>query len=779
MNNFGYNWSIVQYMFRKELKICGALAGLAAIYFLILSGCSTSKGDSTNASPAVAAPPLAAHLVPGRDDGRIAYVTARLMEEFHYSQEPLDTEMSKKFFDQYIDSLDPRHENFLQSDLADFAHYRTNLDTYTIGGRGSSDLTPAYDIYSRFLERMNEHVAYVEELLSQDKFKFTGADRFELDRRHAPFPKDLDAARELWRQRLRYEYLQEKLGDELGSTNGEVTPLTKTNLADINETLTRHYAWAFRLYTNWDNTDVLQAYLNGLTHSYDPHSDYLNPEHAQDFSIQMSLSLYGIGAKLVEDDGYCTIDELIPGGPAAQSKQLNPRDRIVAVAQGKKAPVDVVGMDLGKVVQLIRGAKGTEVRLTVSPVQDRAARKVVALTREEIKLENSEAKAALIERPDGHGGTNRIGLIDLPSFYATIDVTGNAGHTIKSTTADVTKLIQKLEREKAAGLVIDLRNNGGGSLEEAIKFVGLFIKSGPVVQGRSPDGTVTVDSDTDSNMLYSGPLVVLVNHFSASASEIAAGALQDYGRALIVGDTSTFGKGTVQNLNSLAPFVSLTSRSTTNDPGTVKITIRKFYRVSGASTQLKGVIPNIILPDTLNASPDVGESALPNALPWDTIPAADYEKMNLVRPYLVDLSKRSATRVAADPEFGYIVQDIAEIQKLNADRTATLNEKEAIKERQRIIAQNKARDEERETRPEPPEKVYEITVENADKPGLTLEFAPDDTNSVTVTGTNAAPAATEKKSSPPVDPMLNETENILEDYISMTATNEPVLAHKL
>ena len=352
--------------------------------------------------------------------------------------------------------------------------------------------------------------------------------------------------------------------------------------------------------TNWDSDNVLQAYLNALAHAYDPHSDYLNNEHAQDFSIGMSLSLFGIGAQLTEDDGYCTISSLIRGGPAYKSKLLKEKDRIIAVAQSNQPPVNVVDMELSKVVQLIRGPKGTEVRLTISPADDRAARRVVTLVRDEIKLEDQAAKAQLIELPDGHGGTNRIGVIDLPSFYATVSLSGNSGHSERSTTADVTCLIKKLEQEKIAGLILDLRSNPGGSLEEAIKFTGLFIKDGPVVLARDPDGHVSADSDNDPGVLYDGPLVVLVNRFSASASEIAAAALQDYGRALIVGDTSTFGKGTVQNLNPLRPFIWPAIPSATNDPGTLKITIRKFYRVTGASTQLRGVVPDIILPDTLS-----------------------------------------------------------------------------------------------------------------------------------------------------------------------------------
>jgi carboxyl-terminal processing protease len=710
-------------------------------------------------------------LSPGPNDARIAYVTARLLEEFHYSQQPLDTEMSEKFFDGYLETLDPRRENFLQSDIDEFAHFRTNLDKLTVADRETADLTPAFEIYQRFVERLQQHDAYVDELLKQNKFKFISDDHILIDRRHASYPKDLDEAQNLWREQLRYQYLEEKLSRELSATNSDIIlPLTKTNYTDIADTLARHYRWNFHYYTNWDSTDVLQAYLEALAHAYDPHSDYFNTEHAQDFSIQMSLALFGIGAQLQEDDGYCTISALIPGGPAAKSKQLNEKDRIIAVAQGGKPFVDVVDMDLNKVVQLIRGTKGTQVRLTISPAEDRAARRIVTLTRDEIKLEDSEAKAKLVEMPDGHGGTNRIGIIELPSFYATIDLPGSDGHSAKSTTADVTKLIEKLKQEKVSGIILDLRNNPGGSLEEAIKFTGLFIKDGPVVLARSPDGNVIVDADTDSSVLYDGPLAVMINRFSASAAEIAAAALQDYGRAVIVGDSSTHGKGTVQNLNPLKPIMV----NATPDPGTLKITIRKFYRVSGASTQLKGVVPDIILPDILNYSDEIGETSLENPLPWDTIPSAKYDKLNLVEPYLTALREHSDERITTNQDFIYINQDIEQFKKLQADKTASLNEREQIKEHETNQSRQKARDNERDARKASDMKIYEITVENSGQPGLPAAL--EETNAIMVTSQPNGTSAPAKKSVPMLDPTFNETVNILEDYISLLSASHTLIA---
>ncbi|HTL74229.1 MAG TPA: carboxy terminal-processing peptidase [bacterium] len=780
---------------RKPLLALGALAITLAIW----AGCRTSTCPAPD--PIVAS---GTHLKPGPNDARIAHIAARLLEEYHYSQRPLDTELSKEFFDNYIDMLDPRHENFLQADLAEFNVYRTNLDKLTINPRGAADLTPAFAIYDRYAERIQQHDAYVNDLLKEGKFKFNSSDdKISLDRRKAPFPKDLAEAEALWAQRLRYEYLQEKLSREIVTTNDNFTvvKLPKDAAQDITSTLARHYRWNLHMTTNWDSDGVLQAYLNALANAYDPHSDYFSGPKAQDFSIGMNLSLFGIGAQLTEDDGYCTIRSLVPGGPAAKSKAINEKDRILAVAQGTNAPVDVVDMELEKVVQQIRGAKGTEVRLTISPADDRAARKVVTLVRDEIKLEDSEAKAKLLEMPDGQ----RIGIIDLPSFYATVNLGTGGQTTPKSTTADVAKLITKLKQEKVSGIIIDLRTNPGGSLEEAIRFTGLFIKDGPIVQARSPGGQVSKDYDPDPTQLYDGPLVVMVNRFSASASEIAAAALQDYGRALVVGDISTHGKGTVQNLNPLKQFML----GATNDPGTIKITIRKFYRVSGASTQLKGVEPDLVLPDVLNYSTQIGESSLGNPLPWDTIQPASYDKLNLVQPYLAQLKTNSDRRIATNQDFAYVKQDIAQFQKMQADKTAPINESEAIKERKRIFTQNKARDAERLARKPDGVKIYEITVKNADEPGL-VEYKPgsdptttastgdnedhpqasgtstgnSDRSGTNVTlqaensGTNTVKSAkADKPTPPPFDPMLEETERILQDYIQLLAKNHALVAH--
>ncbi len=783
----------------------GMLAGvtLAAVCaFFAVPGCVTAKKSTVTAAP----PPLSdSRLVPGPDDPRIAYQTARLMEVYQYSHQPLDTEVSVKFFNGFLAMLDPRREIFLQSDIDELSHYRTNLDVLTLGGRSRADLTPAFDIIKRYLQRYQEYIAYENQLLKDDRFKFNTDERIQTDRRHAPYPKNMDEARQLWRHEVLYGYLQAKLSNEFSPTNGgAILPLSKSAEAQIVSDLTKHYNWQLRMFTNWDGGNVLQYYLDALTHAYDPHSDYMNTEGAQTFSITMSLSLFGIGATLSEDDGYCTISSLVPGGPAALSKQLNPRDRIVAVAQSNQPPVNAVDLELARVVEMIRGPKGTKVWLTISPVENRTLRRVVPLVRDEIKLDDQEARAKLIERPDENSGTHRIGIIDMPTFYATIPAPGNEGHASpKFVSADVAKLLKKLEDEKVEGIILDLRGNPGGSLQEAIDFTGLFINKGPVVVVKSSDDSIIVKNTSSPTALYSGPLVVLENRFSASASEIVAGALQDYGRAIIVGDTSTHGKGTVQSLIQLRSFVS---PSATNDPGELKITISKFYRVSGVSTQLKGVVSDIVLPDVLNYSTDIGETALENPMPCDTNGPVNFTKLNLVAPYLDGLRLRSDARVATNQDFIYTRQDIDLFQKLQADKSATLNEKEAIRLHQDDDARKTARDLERAMRPVPDEKIYDITVENSVTNGLpspealtitnqgALLIATNSNGSVSMVTTNNESAigfvlnqyVTNTASGalhygtvitkPAPDPMLDEAERILADYVSALKKNAVMMA---
>ncbi len=752
------------------------------------------------------------HLItPGPIDGQIASATAAMLERYHYLKKPFDETLSSQFLDRYLETLDPQHIHFTQGDLAGFERYRTNLNRLTNTDAQPADTTPACEIFNRFMERLAQRTAYADELLKNEKFTFDTNERLLINRKESPCPADLDEAKKLWRERLRFEYLQELLG-KIGArkknlaasrskprsaeTNAPIitaeplnetkaTPAVaspkKTDHEEIVETISHRYHRNLRFFTEWNNDDVLQYYLSALARVYDPHSDYLGHAQLEGFAIAMNLSLFGIGAELISEDGYCRIRRLLPGGPAIKSKLLKENDRIVAVAQSNQPPVDVVEMSLNKAVQLIRGPKGTEVRLTIIPAgSDASTRTVVSLVRDEIPLEESAAKAKIIEMSDSRGGTLRLGVIDLPSFYATFDPSNSRDKPgPKSTTADVAKLLDKLKQENVAGVVLDLRRNGGGSLEEAIRLTGLFFKTGPVVQVRDENGNVQQATDPDPAVSYNGPLVVLTSRHSASASEILAGALQDYGRAVIVGDVSTHGKGTVQSVNQLRPRIRAADRSLTNDPGALKMTIKKFFRPSGGSTQLKGVSPDIILPSVANESKDIGESALDNPLPWDTIPRAQYDHFNLVEPYLPELRRRSADRVAADKDFTYVREDIEQFKKHQADKTISLNEKQRLKEQEEAEARQKARDKERLARPDPQEKVYEITLKQADLPGLPPPVAKTNAAAAKLTlptggATNSAVAAApgaddpdgaEAEKAPVPDATLQEAERILVDYL--------------
>ena len=779
------------------------LSGALTLPFSInLSLARTTETSDTAAKPV--------QVTPGPFDGKIAWVTASLLEQQHYARQHFDPAMSSRFLDHYIESLDPQHVHFLQSDLAEFEKFRTVLGDMTITRR---DATPACVIFNRFMERLQQRVAYVDDLLKNEKFTFDTDERITINRKEQPYPRDLTEAKQLWKQRLRFEYLQEKLGKieakkkaaKEKKTDQETpkedsaksdTAKPKTDAEEIVATLQHSYHRSLRNFIDWNNDDVLQVYLDTLAHLYDPHSDYMGMAHLDSFSISMNLSLSGIGAELTTSpDGYCTINKLLPGGPASKSKKIKEKDRIIAVAQGDKTPVDVVDMNLNKVVQMIRGPKGTEVRLTVLPPgASSSASTVITLIRDEIKLEDAAAKARIIELPpaNGQGENLRLGVIDLPSFYAQFDF-GGPKHAEsdplvggKSTSADVARLLKKLKAEGVGGIILDLRRNGGGSLEEAVKLTGLFIKEGPVVQVRNWQGGVEQEEDTDSSVLYDGPLIVLTSRFSASASEILAGALQDYGRALIVGDSSTHGKGTVQSVNPLRTYMNVPPALMTNDPGALKLTIKKFYRASGASTQLKGVTPDIVLPSVVNESKDFGEAALDNPLPWDTIASAKYEHLGMVEPFLPELRKSSSDRVAKEREYDYVREDIDLYKKRQADKTISLNEKQRLKEKDEEEARYKGRDKERLARKESNEKVYDIPLRLAEQQGLPAPVqktnslakvsgakgAATVTNSASVSATPGSPNVLveddlDDEKAPAIDASLQEAQHILVDYMEL------------
>ncbi len=645
----------------------------------------------------------AVQLKPGTNDAYVIFWVGKLLEKQHYNQEPFDEATSSRFLDRYIRDLDPQRLHFLQTDLAELEGYRFRLHRLSLR---LGDTSPAYVIFALFMRRLEQRVQYALELLETEKFTFDTDERVLLIRREQPHPRTLDEARALWRDRLRAEYLQEKLD---GKKHDEIVDILK-----------RRYNRTLKSFKEWDSENVLEVYLSALAHAYDPHSDYMSKSSADNFAINMNLSLFGIGATLMSEDGYCKITELVPGGPAETSGKLKVGDRIVAVAQGDEPPVDIVDMPLRKAVQLIRGPKGTTVRLTIIPAgaTDTSIRKTVTLVRDEIKLEERAAKGKIIDLPKTNGGRIRLGVIDLPSFYGRVDFgAGNAHPEGRSASGDVATLLRKFKSEGVDGVILDLRRNGGGALEEAIKLTGLFIKQGPVVQVRDFDGTVMIEADNDPEVVYDGPLIVLTSRFSASGAEIVAGALQDYGRALIVGDSSTYGKGTVQKPFPLGYLLRQTTQTITNDPGTLLVTIRKFYRPSGKSTQLKGVVPDIILPSVNNVA-EIGESSLDNPLEWDMIQSVQFERLNLVEPYVPELRARSSARVANDPEFAFIQEDIERTKKLLEDKSVSLNEKQRLKEKQEAELREKKRQQARLARPQLEQTVYEITPKLAQQPGL-------------------------------------------------------------
>lgn len=719
------------------MKTLPVLSGLA-LTLAVGAGVLTARDQATPAA--------------GQDDSRIARVTAGLLEQAHYSGRKFDDQVASQFLDRYLEMLDGGRLHFLQSDVDEFSDLRTTLDELTLR---KGDLTPATAVFDRFQTRLEQRVALARELLKTETFEFTGNDTWTPDREKESRPRDLSDARQLWRQQLRFDYLQEKL-------NGRKPE-------EIVKTLDKRYERALQAAKQLNRDQVLEMYLTSLAHVYDPHSDYMGRRQVEDFSIAMNLSLCGIGATLQAEDGYCKIRELVPGGPAARSKLLKPGDRITAVAQNGRDPVDVIDMPLSEAVALIRGAKGTKVNLTLIPADssDTANRKTITLVRDEVKLEDQEAKARVLDLPTGRGETLRIGVIDLPSFYS--DTESHRGSRKKSATADVAKLIDKLNAENVRGIVLDLRRNGGGSLDEAVGLTGLFIPRGPVVQTRDSEGHIDVEADTDPSVAYDGPLIVLTSRFSASASEIVAGALQDYGRALIVGDSSTFGKGTVQNVMPLANVMRSSGMPSHEDPGALKLTIRKFYRPGGASTQLKGVVSDIVLP-SLNSEVKVGEAEMFNALPWDTVPPARFRAAGLVKPYLALLRTNSEKRVATDTEFAWLREDIAKFHKQQSDPSISLNEKSRLAEKTEAKARLDARKKQRASSPDAAPVTYEITLRNADQPGLPAPLA---------ASTEAASSRAADLDSPDQEPSaeiaapirdigFDESTRILADYVALT-----------
>ena len=698
------------------------------------------------------------------DPHQVAITVGRLLEQGHYSRQKLDSEMSKKILASYLENLDYNKLFFTQEDIDQITQkYGTTLgDSILLG-----DLQPAKEIYSVFRVRVEDRIAKIRQLLKKD-FSFKTSRMVALDRRKEPWPANEAEADLLWRDRIEGELLQEKLNKFAIDPGAKVVG--------------RRYDQLLKSVEERDDEDLLQLFLNSVAQSYDPHSEYLGRSDLESFEINMRLSLTGIGAELRSEDGYAKVQRLLPGGPAQMSGKMSVGDRIAAVAQNKDPFVDTVDMKLDKVVEMIRGKKGTVVRLQIIPANstDPSKRRVVELVRDNVKLTEQEAKAEIIEKDQPDGTIQKLGWITLPSFYQDME----KSRTGKSTSRDVAALLKRLEQEQVQGVVIDLRRDGGGSLDEAIKMSGLFINQGPVVQVKDANGDIDVLKDREGNALYTGPLIVLVNKLSASASEIFAAAMQDYGRALIVGDSSTFGKGTVQTMLELGRFMPMLG-SSSNDAGALKLTVQKFYRVAGGSTQLRGVISDVKLP-SLTDNSEFGEAALQHPLAYDEVEPAPIDVAANRKALFVDeLRQRSANRVSQDLQFQDINDDIRKLNERLKNNRLSLNE--ALR-RDEMASEVKQREKEEADRKkaeaEDRAKTFELGLADVDKPQLKLlEKKTDTASSKSVKAKsgrprdNPAEAALDEDDSPDLsdsDPVKRETLNILGDLIDLGRSTRTV-----
>jgi carboxyl-terminal processing protease len=611
----------------------------------------------------------AAPLKPIAAQAQAALWASRVMSRYHYKALALDDEMSEKIFDNYLKWLDSEKLYFTQADLSQLAPMRTKLDDAI----NNENLTLPFQIYNLYQQRFNERMTFARELL-KGKFDFTTDETLQLDREKAVWAKNEDEVRDLWRKRVKNDWLRLKLAG-------------KDDKA-IRDTLDKRYENYQGRIKKLNTEDVFQMFMNAYATAIEPHTNYLGPRSAENFDIAMRLSLEGIGAVLQARDDYTVIREVVPGGPAALSGKLKVGDRIVGVAQGDKGGfTDVLGWRIDDVVQLVRGEKDSTVRLDVIPADAGPDGKhlSVSLVRKKINMEEQSARKSVIKVKEG-GVERRIGVISLPTFYLDFEARRRGDKDFKSATRDVARILGELKKEKVDNVLIDLRNNGGGSLIEAVELTGLFIDKGPVVQQRSAEGRVEVESDTNAGLAWDGPIGVLINRGSASASEIFAAAIQDYGRGIVIGEPS-FGKGTVQTLINLDRFAP-------NDKthyGELKMTIAQFFRINGGTTQLRGVTPDIKLPVTSDVD-NFGESSYDNALPWVQIKPATFVPAGDLKDLISPLQKRHEARVTKDKDFQYLSEDIAEVVKLRKDNIISLNEAVRRKERDAQEAKAKLRE---------------------------------------------------------------------------------------
>ncbi|MEM7704212.1 MAG: carboxy terminal-processing peptidase [Pseudomonadota bacterium] len=657
----------------------------------------------------------------------------------HYKKTRLDDTLSSAILDRYLESLDPNRVFFMDSDVRQFEAFRTVLDD----ALKKQDLSAAFVIFNVYAQRVNERIEFATALLEKP-FDFEINESLELDRSEAPWAKTETELNDIWRRRVKNDMLRLRLANKEEES--------------ANDVLRQRYENLDRRVSELDSEDVFQYYMNAFALSIEPHTGYLAPRSSENFQISMRLSLEGIGAVLQRENEYTTIRRVVPGGPASKDGRLKVGDRIISVTEtpGEEA-TDVVGWRLDDVVELIRGTSGTEVVLEVIPAETGIDGQPVniGLVRDKVKLEEQAAQSSTFEI-EWQGSTHRIGVIDLPAFYLDFAARARRDEDYRSSTRDVRALIAGLKNEGVDGIVMDLRNNGGGSLAEATDLTGLFIDRGPVVQVRDSSGKIDVETDGDRGAAWEGPLVVLVNRHSASASEIFAAAIQDYGRGVVIGEP-TFGKGTVQNL------INLDRYGKGDDPkfGQLKLTIAQFFRVNGGSTQHRGVIPDIIFP-TAGIEDKYGESSLDNALPWTSIPPTRYKIYDDLTGILPVVEQRSQERLENDAEFKYLLEDIATMREARDQTRVSLLE---------------------EARRAELEKEEELrTVRKAAREAF-AKSASDDVKLLSTTNPDIPPealnaeleTANDYEDDAP-DVLLNETVRILGDIISLTGEGQRTAA---
>ena len=646
---------------------------------------------------------------------RASELISHILTTYHYKKTELNDELSSSIYKHYLENLDRNKAYLTRRDIDEFEKYRFRIDDAIL----DSELEPAFVMFKRYRERVDQRISHALETLENEEFRFDIDESYRFDRREDSWAADSGALDELWRKRIKNDVLNLRLSDK--------------EPGEIREILSKRYKRIRTSTFQLNSNDIFQSFINAYTTSIEPHTAYFSPRTSENFDINMRLSLEGIGAVLAPDNDYTQIIEVITGGPADLSGQLKADDRIIGVGQGgKNKLVDVIGWRLDDVVDLIRGPKGTIINLEILPkgTGPEGPSRIVTLTRDKIKLEEKAAASDIIEIPESE---IKIGVINLPTFYIDFAAQAKGERDYKSTSRDVRKLIKSLLQENIDGLIVDLRGNGGGSLSEALELTGLFIDRGPVVQTKDAAGRVDINYDPEPGIRYSGPLAVLVDRDSASASEIFAGAIQDYRRGIIVGEP-TFGKGTVQNVIDLNRFI----KENDDDHGRLKTTIAQFFRVSGGSNQYRGVAPDIVFPTAENTA-DQGERAYDNALPWDQVKPARYYPANAPVGSFAAVKERHEQRLKQNRLFQLLLDDLALKREASDKKEVSLLEHKRKQEREKMLAAKR--------------KIQNAMRKEKGLPPLAEEDEPD------------ADETAKSEQEETIDVLLNETANILRDLI--------------